>query len=172
MAKTTAKRTARVKATLTKRTVEGLEPTAKPYIAWDDRLTGFGVRVQPSGTKTFVVNYRAGDGGRKAANKRVTLGRFGRMTPDQARRKAQEVLGQVAAGEDPAGKRAAARGMPTLGEAFEDYLAANPKRKPRTVETYRQNLRVCLGDWIRRPLDRIDRRDVEARFNRITEENG
>ena len=172
MPTTTAKRIAKVKTTLTKRVVETLEPAENPYIAWDDRLTGFGVRVQPSGTKTFVVNYRAGDGGRKAANKRVSLGRFGRMAADAARRKAQEVLGQVAAGEDPAAKRAAARAMPTLGEAFEDYMAANPKRKPKTVELYGQNLRVCFGDWVKRPLDRIDRLDVEARFNRITERNG
>ena len=52
--------------TVTKRTVEALALAARPFIAWDDRLTGFGVRVQPSGAKTFVVNYRAGEGGRKA----------------------------------------------------------------------------------------------------------
>ena len=40
----------------------------------DDKLTGFGLRVQPTGTKVFLVNYRAGDGGRKAPNKRVTIG--------------------------------------------------------------------------------------------------
>ncbi len=167
-----AKRTAKVRLTLTKRTVDALEPAGKPWIAWDDKLSGFGVRVQPSGTRTFIVNYRAGDGGRKAPNKRVTLGRYGRITPDRARRMAQELLGRVAAGDDPAGKRAAARGIPTLEEAFEDYMDANPKRKPRTVELYRQNLRVCFGDWAARALDRIDRRDVEARFNRITGDNG
>ena len=30
--------------TLTARTVEALEPQAKSYTAWDDKLTGFGVR--------------------------------------------------------------------------------------------------------------------------------
>ena len=43
----TAKRVAKVKLTLTKRTVEALEPQDKPWIAWDDRLTGFGWRVWP-----------------------------------------------------------------------------------------------------------------------------
>ena len=101
-------------ATLTKRTVDALEPQDKPWIAWDDRLTGFGVRVHPSGAKSYVVNYRAGNGGRKAPNKRVVVGRAGRVTPDQARRRAQELLGRVAAGEDPAGERAEAGGLPRL----------------------------------------------------------
>ena len=167
-----AKRVARVKLTLTKRTVDALKPEDKTWIAWDDRLTGFGCRVQPSGTKSFIVNYRAGDGGRKAPNKRVVIGRYGLVGPDEARRKARDMLGQVARGEDPAGERAEARGVPTLAEAFEAYVKANPKRKDKTVKAYRQILRGKLGDWVRRPLDAITRQDVEDRFNRITERHG
>ena len=166
------KRIAKVRLTLTKRTVEALEPTDKPWIAWDDRLIGFGVRVQPSGTKTFIVNYRTGDGGRTAPNKRVAIGRYGRIAPDRARRLAQEVLGRVAGGDDPAGERAEARGMPTLADAFADYMAANPNRAANTVKLYRRNMRLNLSDWLTRPLDTITRRDVEARFNLITEERG
>ena len=92
--------------------------------------------------------------------------------PRQARRMAQELLGRVVAGEDPTGDRAAVRGMPTLAEAFKDFMDANPKRKPRTVETYRRNLRVCFSDWLSRPLDAIDRRDIEVRFNLVTERHG
>ena len=147
----TNKRIAKVRLTLTKRSVESLEPTAKPWIAWDDRLSGFGIRVQPSGTKSFLVNYRANGGGRHAPNKRVVIGRFGRMTSDQARRRAQALLGSVAAGGDPAAERAKARGLPTLAEAFEEYLAANPNRAVNTVNLYRQNLRVNLSDWVNRP---------------------
>ena len=137
-----------------------------------EALTGFGVRLQPSGAKTFVVNYRSGSGGRTAPNKRVTLGRFGRITPEQARRMAQELLGKVASGEGHAQERAESRDMPTLAQAFEDYLGANPRRKPGTVEMYRMNLTVCFGDWLSRSLDAIDRGDVEARFHRVTEDHG
>ena len=168
----TYKRTAKVRLTLTKRTVDSLQPSEKPWIAWDDRLTGFGLRVQPSGTKSFLVNYRANGGGRFSRNRRLVIGRFGRMTAEQARRQAQALLGRVAAGEDPAVERAQARGLPTLGEAFEEYLSANPNRAESTDNRYRQNLRVNLSDWVNRPLDAIARRDVEARFNRITERHG
>ena len=169
---TPGKRTAKVRLTLTKRIVEGLEPTEKSWIAWDDKLTGFGVRVQPSGTKSFIVNYRPGAGGRKAPNKRIVIGRFGRISVDAARRKAQDLLGRVARGEDPADERTEARGVPTLAQAFDGYMAANPNRVANTVRLYRQNLRVNLSDWLKRPLDRITRQDVEDRFNHITVKHG
>ncbi len=94
------------------------------------------------------------------------------MTTDEARRKAQDLLGRVARGEDPAGERAEARGVPTLAEAFEIYMKANPNRAANTVRLYRQNLRVNLGDWLKRPLDSITRQDVEDRFNFINARHG
>ena len=166
------KRTAKVKLTLTKRAVDALEPAEKPWIAWDDKLTGFGIRVQPSGTKAFIVNYRAGDGGRKAPNKRVVIGRYGRVTADRARKMAQEMLGRVAGGDDPAGERAGARALPTLGEACEEYIASGRQRAAETQRSYRRYAGLYLGDWLARPLDAIDRRDIEARFHLVTERHG
>ena len=167
-----AKRTARVKLTLSKRTVDALEPQDRPWIAWDDKLTGFGCRVQPSGVKSFIVNYRAGDGGRKAPNKRVVVGRYGRVTPDRARRLAQELLGRVAGGADPAGERAGARALPTLGDACAEYIGAGNGRSAATQRCYRRYTNLYLGDWLGRPLDAVDRRDVEARFDLITKCHG
>ena len=94
------------------------------------------------------------------------------MAPDQARREAQKLLGRVAAGDDPAEERAEARSMPTLAEAFDKYMAANPNRAANTVRLYHQNLRVNLGDWLKRPLNTITRQDVEDRFNHITAKHG
>ena len=169
---TSTKYTAKVKLTLTKRTVDALQPEDKPWIAWDDKLTGFGVRVHPSGAKAFLVNYRAGNGGRKAPNKRVVVGRVGRMTPDQARRRAQELLGRVATGEDPAGERAEARGLPRLGEACEDYIKSGHGWAASTERGYRRYAALYLADWLSRPLDGITRRDVESRFRLLTERHG
>ena len=130
------------------------------------------MRVQPSGTKAFIVNYRTGSGGRRARNRRVAIGRCGHLAPEEARRLAQELLGRVARGEDPAQERAESRGMPTLREAFEEYLTANPNRKSSTEALYQSQMRYCLGDWLSRPLDTITRRDVEARFHLVSQRNG
>ena len=172
MESTTRKRTARLRLTLNKRNVAALEPCDKAFIAWDDKLIGFGVRVQPSGLKSFIVNYRAGDGGRKAPNKRVVVGRFGPVTPDQARRIAHRMLGKVADGQDPADKRARARSMPTLCEAFQDYLSAKSFRSTKTSDAYHRAIEHYLADWVSRPLNAIERREVEARFTLLTRKHG
>ena len=70
---------------ITKRAVDAFKPAERERVVWDDDMMGFGVRVHPSGAKAFLVNYRVGNGGRKAPNKRVVVGRAGRVTPDQER---------------------------------------------------------------------------------------
>ena len=160
------------KLSLTRRAIEAMKPRDKPWVAWDDKLTGFGVRVQPSGVKSFFVNYRTGEGGRKALNRNVVIGRFGRMVPEQARRVAQQVLGKVAAGGDPALERSEARTIPLLKQAFEDYMASNPNRAVNTDTKYRGDFGSHLGEWQLRPLDAITRQDVEALFNRLTGDLG
>ena len=172
MTKSSGKRVALNRLSLTRRSIEAMKPREKPWVAWDDKLTGFGVRVQPSGVKSFFVNYRTGEGGRKAPNRNVVIGRFGRMAPEQARRLAQQVLGKVAAGGDPARERTEARAMPMLKQAFEDYMASNPNRSASTDTKYRGDFGSHLGDWQLRPLDAITRQDVEALFNRLTGDLG
>ena len=54
------KHVAHVKLTIAKRAIDSLKPAEKPWIAWDDKLTGFGVQVHPSGVKSYIVNYRPG----------------------------------------------------------------------------------------------------------------
>ena len=172
MATSGGKRSARVRVTLTSRTIEALTPLARPWIAWDDRLIGFGVKVHPSGVKSFIVNYRAGDGGRTAPHRRVVLARTDAMEPDDARRHARELLIRVARGEDPAQARTNRSGYPTLEEAFEEYLTANPDRKEQTARFYRALMRNCFADWLARSLDNIVRREVEARFHLVSRGRG
>ena len=172
MSSPVGKRVANLKLTLNKRAVEGLKPADRPFIAWDDKLTGFGVRVQPSGLRSYIVNYRTGAGGRRAVNRRLVIGRHGRVTAEQARRIAHETLGKVAAGVDPAEGRTRSRSVPTLREAFEEFLSAGPARKESTLGTYRRTVHMDLAPWLDRSLNTISRKDVEQCFNRLTSEIG
>ena len=114
MPTTRQKRIARVKVTLTERTIEALTPEARPWIAWDDQVTGFGVRVQPTGTKSFIVNYRAGDGGRTAPNRRVVIGDAHRVG---ARSGAAPGAGAAGPGRHGGGPGRGADGQPRAADA-------------------------------------------------------
>ena len=137
MPTTPGKRTAKLRTTLTKRVIDTLQPADKPWTAWDDKLIGFGVRILPSGTKSFIVNYRTGGGGRKAPNKRVVIGRYGKTTPDQARRLARIILGQAAGGADPIYERVAARvtSSPARGRDDGASETGSPKGVAPTAQT-------------------------------------
>ena len=118
-------------------------------------------RVVPSGLRSYLVNCRAGDRGRKTPNRRIVIGRHGLITADQARRRAREMLGRVALGEDPLADRARTRSTPTLRKAFENWLAVGPRRRDSTVASYRRTVHRDLGDCLDRSLDEFDRSDVE-----------
>jgi hypothetical protein len=79
---------------LTSTVVRDLAPAAKPYEVRDERLRGFLVRVQPSGRKSYYVEYRRG--------KRLALGRADLLSASTARDKAREILAQAVQGQDPA----------------------------------------------------------------------
>ncbi|MCC3243797.1 site-specific integrase [Methylocystis sp. WRRC1] len=120
---------------LTKRVVDALQPRAKPYIAYDADLTGFGLRVMPSGVKSWVVEYRPDGGGRGVAKKRVTLGKMGALTPEQGRRAASELLARVTLGADPAAEKADKRDALTVAGLIDAFVAehVDGKLKPASA---------------------------------------
>lgn len=81
---------------ISKRTVDGLSVEDKEVVFWDRELQGFGVRVYPSGAKVYIAQSRAG-----GKSRRVTLGRHGVITPEQARRKAAAAIARIKEGESP-----------------------------------------------------------------------
>lgn len=91
------------KANISKRTVDAAEPGPKPYLVWDEKLSGFGLKVTPAGGKVYVYQYRVADPGkvRETAPARYTIGKHGSLTPDQARKRAQELAALVVQGIDP-----------------------------------------------------------------------
>ena len=115
------RRVALHKARLTTRTVADAKPRDRRYIVWDDELTGFGVRVSPSGLRSFIVQYRAREGGRRAASRKQVLGHFPALTPARARSRAREVLRAVA--KSRGNIERGALPIPTLRRALEGSVS-------------------------------------------------
>lgn len=132
---------------LTKRYIDALAPTSTPVFHWDSGLKGFGLRQFPSGVKTFVLDYRNADGRKR----RVTVGRFGALTVEEARGQARALAGRVAKGDDPAAAVRARREAPTVSELLDDYIAKHLEvvNAPRTRRTAKaaveSHIRPALG---------------------------
>jgi hypothetical protein len=106
-------------AKILKRTVDALQPEPdRDVFAWDSELKGFGVRVKPSGVKSYLVQYRNVEG----RTRRLVLGQHGALTPEVARDLARKKLSAVATGEDPSEDRHTARAGMTLAEVCDWYL--------------------------------------------------
>src|SRR5258708_7515772 len=143
-------------ARITKRAVDALACTGREAYLWDDTLTGFGVRVSPSGHKTYIIRYRLPGRGRRANQRRVALGDHGTLTPDEARALAKRELGRVAQGFDPAADRARTRALPLvreLGEAYIEHVKA--RRKAGTAKEYERL-------WKKHVLPALGGRQVSA----------
>jgi integrase len=160
------------RAKLTKRVVDATRPESGRIILWDVDLAGFGLRIEPSGRKTFIARYRAG-GGRTGTLRQATVGRYGALTADQARANAKKLLGAAAGGGDPVGdqRRARQAGISVsqivdwyLSEAGSSRLISKRGRpiKPSTLATDRMRIEAHVRPLLgRRAVHSLTVRDIE-----------
>ena len=109
-----------MKSKITKNLVDRVEPDGKDQFIWDTEIKGFGLKVTPAGSKIYIAQYRVG--GRGSPTRRFTLGKHGVLTPDQARKEAKSVLGDVSKGNDPQTSKQTDRHAITLSNLCDDYL--------------------------------------------------
>lgn len=138
------------KLKLTKRNVDGLTVTGTRYRVWDSDLAGFGLRVTPAGAKSYFVVYRPHGGGRAVASKEYTIGKHGAVTPDQARKEAERLIGGVRLGKDPQEAKIQRRNDMTVDQLCDLYIAegmVTKKPSTRQADTHRINghIRPLLG---------------------------
>ncbi len=127
---------------LTKRIVDAIEPAEKDIWKWDNELPGFGVRVKPSGVKSYLIQYR----NRQGATRRRTIARHGVLTADQARSEARQLLASVGRGDDPSAVRKAERLAPTMSDLLDRYLSEHVQihNRPSTIEDVQRMVRLYI----------------------------
>lgn len=155
---------------LTKRVVDAAKPAEKRYIIWDSDLTGFGLRVSPSGAKSFIAFYRAGTG-RKAPMREYTIGRFGTLTAEQARAEAERVLSAARLGSDPQADKAKIQREMTVGDLCDLYLTeGTATKKASTLATDRGRITAHIKPVLgKKSVSSVTAGDVE-RFMRAVAE--
>src|SRR5262245_50039897 len=144
------------------------------HIEWDHDLAGFGLRLRASGdriVRTYVAQYRA-----HGHTRRIRIGAFEKLSPDEARKAAKKVLAQVEIGGDPQAERRTRREQEshTLKSIVAMFLEA--KKPIVRPNTFRELARYLCGPYFKplhaTPIDHVSRRDVAIRVAKIIEQNG
>ena len=119
---------------LTMQTVKKARYKGGQDIRWDDTVTGFGLRLFPSGKRSYVIKYRT-----QAGRSRLhTIGPADRWTLDAARKKARKLLVAVDEGQDPQAERQQERQSVTVSEFFEVYVDRHAKQYKSSKEMRRR----------------------------------
>jgi integrase len=130
-----------MRAVISNGLLKTIQPVAKPYEIWDSKLTGFLIRVQPSGRMTYMCQYARG--------KRASIGPVGTLTPAEARDLARQMLADVLRGADPQAERRAAQSH-TLKSYILDVYAPWAETHHRdgtaTIGNLKANFFSTLGD--------------------------
>ena len=145
---------------LSVKAIAAAKPASREYTLWDNQLAHFGVRVLPSGVKSYILQTRVNGRMRK-----ITLGRFSELSLEAARREGASVLARLWGGEDVTPPRK------QMSPLFRNFAARYRKRrrhrwKPSTLETFDIYLRNRLMPHFGKlRLDAIDHARVSAWFD-------
>jgi hypothetical protein len=131
-----------VRTKFTKRSLDNMPPPDAGRLTFlDAEVDGLQLRVTSTGTKTFSV-YRRVKGGNA---ERITLGRYPGLPLEAARRKAREVVADLAQGTSVAAENRRKKALSvTLAQVFEDYQMARKGLKESTVK----DMRAALNDTV------------------------
>jgi integrase len=136
--------------------------------AWDDKISGLGIRVSPAGTKSFVLLYRL-----NGQPKRMTLGRYPILSLADARKLATEALYKITHGENPQAEKEAARAFPRFDDTLDEFIRLHCNRQNREAtarETERLLRARFLPAWTARDIRTIAKHDVLVILDAIVED--
>ncbi len=167
---------------LTKRAVDGTQPSDRDVYLWDDEIRGFGLKVTPRGRKVYLYQYRYPKG-RSGRTRRCTIGTHGELSPSQARKRALVLAAAVTEGRDPYEEQAAERRQASQEmtvtmlrnawlKAFEAQVRTGD-RSPRTLRDYGTvSDQMLLPHIGRRKAKTITAQDVQDLKAELTEKRG
>lgn len=143
----------------------------------DDQVRGLSVRRSGTDRLSFYVRRKC-----KGQSLRVFIGRYPEVSIEQARKKANEILYNIANETlmTPADKKALqiastsadAPKTPTVYELFDLYINNHAAVHCVRHEEMRKDFKRYVWDWRNRPYTSISKLDVLSRFNLVRQKNG
>ena len=159
-----AKRTEPKRFNFTKKFIEKAKPSGNDQRAYyyDETTRGLALAVSPAGKKVFVLY-------RKVAGRpeRITIGPYPDLTIEKARKRADELNGEIAQGDNPAARRRVIRQEMTLRELFDAFLDRHAKAHKKSWTGDESMFNKHLASWSHRKISDIRKTDVASLHHRI-----
>lgn len=155
---------------ITKRVIDGASyegSNGSRFVLWDDEIKGFGLRIYPNGTKSFILSYR--HNGRKRL---ITIGQYGALTLDQARKEAKKHVVETITGDDPLERRERERAGNTIKQLCEAYIDRHASKKKSAPDDVRRIEKFIIPAWGALKAGAIKRADIAALHSKIGKNNG
>lgn len=159
------------KVRITKTVVADAQPAEREYVLWDSRIAGFGLRVRPTGAKSFIFAYRTA-GGRAGKSRRITIKA---NNPEVAFDRAKELSGQHHGGVDPAGDKieekkalAVARRTLSVADVLDRFITDHAKERlaAKTWAEYERIVEKLLKPAIgATKIDALEPKDVAGMYH-------
>lgn len=143
---------------ITQRQADSANPQPKEYTIWDYYVPGFGLRVRPSGARTFIYAYR-GHGGKQ---RRFKIGPPTVFSVKEARLSAKYLAQQVYGGDDPADLKEKTL-KSNVRELFESYEESRVQgfsegHRVRIIAIFRNEILPQIGH---KPIGTVNRIDIK-----------
>lgn len=147
---------------LTKTVADSALPKTKRYTIWDPEIAGFGLTVYPTGSKSWIFEYRPDGGGRDVDKRRIKIGSPNDVTADQARKQAKLHRASATLGGDPQAEKNEKRAAITVKELAHEFMEKSVKAKnaANTVDSYERAFNHILPTLGSRKADGIKRSDL------------
>lgn len=147
---------------LTKTVADDALPGTKRYVIWDTEIAGFGLRVYPTGSKSWIFEYRPEGGGRDANKRRMKIGTTKDMTADQARKQAKLHRASATLGGDPQAEKNEKRAAISVKELAHEFMEKSVKamNAANTADSYQDAFKHILPALGARKADSVKKSDL------------
>jgi integrase len=140
-------------------------------VFFDDDVKGFGVRVKPSGARSYIMAWKV-----NGEHRRVTIGSVSDTDFGKAKNRAKDIKADVRRGDDPAAQLTAARlnaaqTFEILAGQFLETLKP-PRYRPRAYREIERHLAKNARALNKKPAAKITRHDIATVLETVTEKSG
>lgn len=157
------------KLNFTKTNILDLALPEKGKIAYyyDAQVSGLGIMLFPSGTKTFFVYKRV-----NGRPDKIKLGRFPQMTVEQARKAAYSTIHEIDKGIDPKLEKSKIAKEMSFSNLFNEFMEKHSKLHKKSWKDDEDRYKIHLSHFAKKRIGIISKADVIQFHASMAQKNG